>query len=74
MKVVYKDVEQMKLACIPYGEVFLLGNKLYMLIDDTNLPTCQSYGLTILDLSSYATLIVDPETLVTKVRSKLVIG
>jgi hypothetical protein len=74
MKVVYKDVEQMKLECIPYGEIFLLGNKLYMLIDDTNLPTYQSYNLTILDLSSYATLTADPETLVTKVRSKLVIG
>lgn len=74
MKVIFKDVEQMKLECIPYGEVFLLSNKLYMLIDDTNLPTYQSDDLTILDLSSYATLNVDPETLVTKVRSKLVIG
>ena len=74
MKVVFKDVEQMKLECIPYGEVFLLGNKLYMLIDDTNLPTYQSNDVTILDLSSYATLTVSPETLVTKVRSKLIIG
>ena len=69
-----QKMEKTKAENVPFGEVFLLGNKFYMLIDDVNLPSYQSDDVTILDLNNYSVLTINPNTTVTRVPAELVIG
>lgn len=72
MKVTVKNSEKMNVEDVPFGEIILLGNKYYMVIDSTDLNSLDD--VSVLDLSNYSSFTIDAETKVTRVPAELVIG